>query len=72
MRDVFEQASGQAELMSKRDPLKSFCPHCGQQFGNAWQFVGLRQHLWEIHGIPGETTFNGKLLKWGPEEYCNK
>ncbi len=65
MRDVFGQVSGQAVFMTKGDPLKSYCPHCGKQFGHAWQFVGLRQHLWEVHGIPGETTFNGKVIKFG-------
>ncbi|WP_186988326.1 hypothetical protein [Synechococcus sp. MIT S9220] len=54
--------------MNERNPLKSYCPECGKQFGHAWQFVGLRQHLWEVHGIHGETTFNGKLLKWPKED----
>jgi len=54
--------------MSERDPLKSYCPHCGEQFGHTWQFVGLKQHLWEVHGIPDETTFNGKSLKWPKED----
>ena len=53
--------------MTDRDPLKSFCPHCGEQFGHAWQSVGLKAHLWEVHGIPGEATFNGKLIKFPRE-----
>ncbi len=68
MGDAFEEGLGQAVLMSERDPLKSYCPHCGEQFGHAWQFVGLNQHLWEVHGVPGETMFNGKLLKWPKED----
>jgi len=65
------QDSDQAELMIDRDSLKSYCLHCGKQFGNAWQFVGLKQHLWEIHGISGHTTFNGKVIKF-PNEECNQ
>tara|TARA_Y100000739_G_C20172464_1_gene268410 strand:- start:275 stop:478 length:204 start_codon:yes stop_codon:yes gene_type:complete len=65
MGDAIGQGVGQADHMTERDLLKSYCPHCGKQFGNAWQFVGLKQHLWEIHGIPGQTTFNGKVIKFG-------
>lgn len=65
MGDASRQGSDQDEHMTDRDPLKTYCPHCGEQFGNAWQFVGLKQHLWKVHGIPGETTFNGKVIKFG-------
>ena len=68
MRDAFGHGSGQAEAMAEKDPLKSYCPHCGAQFGNAWQFVGLKQHLWKVHGIPGETTFNGEVIKFPKED----
>jgi len=67
----YGQDSDQAELMTDRDSLKSYCLHCGKHFGNAWQFVGLKQHLLEIHCIPGHTTFNGKVMKF-PNEECNQ
>ena len=54
--------------MTKQDPLKSYCPHCGEVFGHAWQGVALKQHLWEVHGTPGEATFNGKVIKFPREE----
>ena len=67
MGDAVCRPSGHAEHMTTRDPLKSYCPHCGEQFGNARQGVGLKAHLWKAHGIPGEATFNGKLVKFPRE-----
>ena len=67
MGDAVYAASGHAEQMTQRNPLKSYCPHCGEQFGSAWQGVGLKAHLWKVHGIPGEATFNGKLIKFPRE-----
>ena len=57
-----------AEIKPPRRPGKSYCDICGQQFGNAWQAVGLAQHKWEAHGIPGEVTFNGRTTRFGPEQ----
>ena len=67
MGDAISGPTGHAERMTNRDPLKSYCPHCGEQFGNAWQRVGLKAHLWKVHGIPGEATFNGKVIKFPGE-----
>ena len=64
MGDALCEVSSHLEYMTNRDPLKSYCPHCGEQFGHAWGGVGLKQHLWEVHGIPGEARFNGKLIKF--------
>ena len=47
------------------DPLKSYCPKCGEQFGNAWQGIARAQHMWEKHEIPGKATFNGKTVNFG-------
>ena len=65
--DALREGSSHAEVMTDRDPPKSYCPHCGEQFGHAWQGVGLKAHLWKVHGIPGEATFNGKLIKFPRE-----
>ena len=67
MGDAISGPTGHAERMTNRDPLKSYCPHCGEQFGNAWQRVGLKAHLWKVLGIPGEATFNGKVIKFPGE-----
>ena len=64
MGDAVCRPSGHAEHMTDRDPLKKYCPHYGEQFGHAWGGVGLKQHLWEAHGIPGEAKFNEKLIKF--------
>ena len=48
-----------------KDPLKSYCPECGHQFGNAWQHMALRRHMWHAHQIPGKATFNGKTVTFG-------
>ena len=58
---------GHAVRKTTRDPLKSHCPHCGEQFGHAWQGVGLKAHLWKVHGVPGEATFNEKVIKFPRE-----
>ena len=50
--------------MADRNPHARQCPHCGQQFGNAWGGVGRAKHLWEVHGIPAQATFNGKVIKF--------
>ena len=55
-----------AEIQPPRRPDKSYCDICGEQFGNAWQKVGLAQHKWQEHGIPGEVTFNGRTKRFGP------
>lgn len=47
---------------------KRTCPECGEKFGNAWQAVALAQHRWEAHGIAGEASFNGELIRFGPPE----
>ena len=47
---------------------KRTCPECGETFGNAWQAVSFARHRWEAHGIAGEATFNGKLMRFGPSE----
>ena len=57
----------EGDRMTAKDPLKKYCPHCGEQFGHAWGGVGLKHHLWEAHGIPGEAKFNGKLIKFPRE-----
>lgn len=54
--------------MTTPDPSKSYCPKCGQQFGNAWQRIALAQHMWEVHAIPGKATFNGKTAKFGDDQ----
>lgn len=55
-----------AEIKPPRRPGKSYCDICGEEFGNHWQAVGLAQHKWEAHGIPGEVTFNGRTKRFGP------
>ena len=57
--------------MTNKDPFKTYCPKCGQQFGNAWQGVAKAQHMWEVHGIPGEAKFNGKLIKYPKENFSS-
>ena len=49
--------------MSTRD-----CPICGQQFGHAWGGVGRVAHMWNVHGIPGKTTFNNKVIEYPPKK----
>ena len=63
MVDAVCGVSDHAEGMTERNPHARYCPHCGEQFGHAWVGVGLKQHLWEVHGIPGETIFNGKVIQ---------
>ena len=47
------------------------CEVCGQRFGNAWGGVGLCAHRWKEHGIPSQTTFNGKVISFGPNKEDN-
>ena len=43
------------------------CNICGEKFGHAWGGVGLTAHKWLVHGLAGQTTFNGKTISYGPE-----
>ena len=44
------------------------CSVCDQTFGNAWGGIARIQHMWEVHGIPGHTTFNGHVVQFPPLE----
>ena len=66
--DALRGPTSQPKEMSNKDPLKSYCPECGEQFGNAWQRIALAQHMWKVHAIPGKATFNGKTAKFGDDQ----
>ena len=67
MGDVHPVGIEQIEFMPNKDPLKSYYPQCGELFGHSWQLFGLKQHLWEAHGISGQTEFNRKAIKFPKE-----
>ena len=56
----------QSSQVQHRRPDKAYCDICGEQFGTAWQAMGLAKHKWEAHGIPGEASFNGRTKRFGP------
>ena len=53
----------------KQPSEQRVCPHCGETIsGHFWGGVALLQHKWEVHGIPGETTLNGKKVFFPPKQ----
>lgn len=49
----------------ERKPLWE-CPYCDEKRYSVIGCWGKAQHLWEVHGIPGKFTMNGRTKYYGP------
>ena len=43
------------------------CPICGEERFSVVSCWGSKQHLWEVHGVPGKFRFNSTTKHYGPQ-----
>ena len=53
-------------MTDPREPLWS-CPKCDEKRYSVIGCWGIKQHMWEKHGIPSDITFNGRTRRLGPK-----